>query len=87
MAQALAPTIGDEMNKGMTKEDVQKVVDAPVQQFLSAEVPVVARGLMHIPFTIVETAEHPGTLPRDAPCARVRFRALRGKPQRSVLVA
>ena len=68
MARALAPTMGDEKKKGMTKEDVQKVVDHPVQHFLSAEVHVMTLGLMHIPFTIVETAESPGFITSDAPC-------------------
>ncbi len=69
MARALAPPIADDKKNRMTMEDVQKVVDHPVQQFLSGEVRVMTLGLLHIPFTIVETAESPGFITSDAPCA------------------
>jgi len=68
MARALAPSVAGEKQKRMTMEDVQKVVDHPVQQFLSGEVRVMTIGLMHIPFTIIETAESPGFITSDAPC-------------------
>jgi hypothetical protein len=67
MARALAP-VGADRKKGMTMEDVQTLVDHPVQQLLATEASVVTTGLMHIPFTIVETAASPGFITSDVPC-------------------
>lgn len=67
MARASRTPGADEGNR-LSMEDVQRMVEQPTQEMLSAVVTGVSPMLLEIPFVIVEALEAPGFITSDDPC-------------------
>jgi hypothetical protein len=80
MSSAMQPLPGEE-TPSLTMEDVEGIVEQPVQALLVPTIESATPLLAHMPFGVIDTDDSPGFIASDAPC--VWFDpALLKKPQR-----
>jgi Protein of unknown function (DUF4238) len=67
MSGAMEPSLGEEASS-LTIEDVQSIVEQPVQAFMVPEIEAVTPILARMPLGIIQTGDSPGFITSDAPC-------------------